>query len=106
VLNYREPQKIVDSIVSWRSLHRRLYVSEIPSLPRGVGYKTPQLMTWIENHFDACRKYFGSDERFLEVDIESTEAPKLLGSKLGIEISGWGDYKPSRKNPMGASRHA
>ena len=95
LLNYRDPGAICDSIIGWKDLQNRLEMSEVPGLPRGFGGKREHLMTWIENHFDACRSYFASDDRFLEIDIASEEAPEMLGQALGIELLDWGDFKPS-----------
>jgi hypothetical protein len=57
ILNYRQPEAICDSIVNWYNMQARLTVSDIPGLPPGVGGKHQDLITWIENHFAACRKY-------------------------------------------------
>lgn len=99
VLNYRRPEAICDSIAKWRHLQDRLTKAEIPGLPAGFGGKREHLMNWIENHFAACRSFFAEDERFLEIDIESPDAPDRLGKALGIEVVGWGDHKPDPKKP-------
>ena len=39
------------------------------------------------------RRFFADDEHFLELDIESAEAPARLSTALGIEIVGWADHK-------------
>ena len=93
LLNYRRPEAIADSISRWEDLQQRLTVSDIPGLPRGAGSKRAELITWIENHFAACRRFFADDPHFLEIDIESPDAPKRLGEALGIKIVGWADYK-------------
>ena len=51
------------------------------------------MITWIENHFDACRRFFANDDRFLEIDIEGSDVPHRLGDALGIELVGWTDRK-------------
>lgn len=106
VLNYRRPEAIAQSICKWPGMQQRFTYAEIPGLPRGYGAKPRQLVTWIENHFDACRTYFANDDRFVEIDIESADAPDLLGSKLGLPIRDWGDFKPSYADPQAWSRHA
>ena len=93
LLNYRRPEAITDSISRWEDLQKRLTVSDIPGLPSGAGSKRTDLITWIENHFAACRRFFADDPHFLEIDIESPDAPNRLGEALGIEIVGWADYK-------------
>src|SRR4051812_49290681 len=93
LLNYRRPEAIADSIARWDDLQGRIAISQIPGLPRGLGRKREHLITWIENHFDACRRFFAHDEHFLEIDIESPDAPERLAKALGIEIVGWGDHK-------------
>lgn len=93
LLNYRRPAAIADSIMKWDDLQQRIAVSEIPGLPRGLGRKREHLVTWVENHFDACRRFFAGDEYFLEVDIESPDAPARIGQALGIELVGWSDHK-------------
>ena len=93
LLNYRRPEAIADSIIRWEDLQDRLTVSDIPGLPRGVGRKRKELIIWIENHFDACRRFFANDKNFLELDIESPDVPDQLGKALGIQIVGWADYK-------------
>jgi hypothetical protein len=94
LLNYRRPEAICDSIAKWHDLQWRLRVSNIPGLPKGLGGKRQHLMSWIENHYDACRNYFAHDDKFLEIDIESAEVPEKLGKALGMTIVGWGDHKP------------
>jgi hypothetical protein len=93
LLNYRDPAAIADSIIKWEDLQQRLMVSDVPGLPRTLGGKRGELITWIENHFDACRRYFANDEHFLELDIESPDVPKRLGEALDIEIVGWANHK-------------
>jgi hypothetical protein len=100
VLNYRRPEAIADSIARWPGLQRRLKSAEIPGLPRGYGGQSSHLIIWIQNHFDACRSFFGEDDAFIQVDIERPEAPELLGRKLGVQITGWGDFKPSARDPQ------
>lgn len=94
VLNYRRPEAIADSMMKWEGMVERLTVSDIPGLPATVGSQRRHLIRWIENHFAACRHFFANDERFLEIDIEAPDVPERLGAALGIEITGWGDYKP------------
>jgi len=93
VLNYRRPKAIADSIFKWDDMQDRIARSNVPGLPRTLGRTREQLMTWIENHFDACRRFLGNDEHFLELDIESADAPERLGAALGTEIVGWDDHK-------------
>jgi hypothetical protein len=93
LLNYRDPSATADSIIRWEDLQERLAGADVPGLPRGVGRKREELITWIENHFDACRRFFAHDKRFLEIDIERDDVPERLGKALGIDIVGWGDHK-------------
>jgi hypothetical protein len=93
LLNYRRPEAIADGIMKWDDLQQRVTTSSIPGLPIGLGGKREHLITWIENHFEACRRFFADDEHFLELDIESADAPTRLGKALGIEIVGWADRK-------------
>lgn len=95
LLNYREPAKIAESMMRWPALQARLTRANIPGLPRGAGRTAEQLTLWIENHFDACRTFFASDPRFVEIDIASEEAPIALGNALGMTIKGWGVHRPS-----------
>ncbi len=94
VLNYRRPEAICDSIMKWSHLHKRLIAADIPGLPPGAGTKREHLMAWIENHLDACRTFFANDDRFIEIDIESADAPDRLGRALGVRLNGWANYKP------------
>jgi hypothetical protein len=103
LLNYRQPDAICDSIAKWADLGWRLRVSNIPGLPKGLGGKREHLMSWIENHYDACRTYFANDEKFLELDIEAADVPEKLGKALGMEIIGWGDHKPA-PNPVATAK--
>jgi hypothetical protein len=106
VLNYRRPEAIADSIAKWPGMQNRFEHASIPGLPRGYGGTREQLITWIENHFDACRTYFRHDQHFVEIDIEDPEAPNVLGARLGVPIVEWGDFKPSKDNPARWTRHA
>ena len=100
VLNYRRPEAICDSIAKWPNMQRRFMISDIPGLPRSAGGRRRHLMAWIENHYEACRHFFANDEHFIEIDIESPDAPELLGKALGIPIVGWGDFKPVPPQPI------
>jgi len=93
LLNYRRPDAIADGIMKWDDLQQRIAASDVPGLPRGVGGKRNHLITWVENHFDACRRLLAGDARFAEIDIESADAPLRLGEALEIEVQGWGDHK-------------
>ena len=104
LLNYRRPEAICDSIAKWDNMQFRLRVSNIPGLPRGLGGKREHLMSWIENHYDACRTFFANDEHFLEIDIEGGDVAEQLGQALGIPILGWGDYKPEPPPPKARAR--
>ena len=106
LLNYRNPAAICESICNWKDMQDRLEMSEIPGLPHGYGGQRSHLITWIENHFDACRSYFADDPRFLEIDIASPDAPRLLGQALGIELTEWGIFKPSEERQQQWRREA
>ena len=93
LLNYRNPEAIADSIIKWEDLQQRLTVSDIPGLPRTIGRKRGELISWIENHFDACRRFFANDEHFVEIDIEGPDVAEQLGKALGIKIVGWANHK-------------
>lgn len=95
LLNYRRPEAICDSMMRWPEMQERFTESEIPGLPMRAGGSREHLMMWIENHFDACRHFFRDDPYFLEIDIESDDAPVKLGKALGMSIKDWGHYKPS-----------
>ena len=97
LLNYRHPEAIVDSIEKWAGMQGRFTRSEIPGLPIGIGGKREHLVTWIENHFDACRAFFADDPHFLELDIAAEDAPDRLGKALGMPIAGWGKFRPDYK---------
>lgn len=104
LLNTRRPEAICDSIERWPLLQRRFQVCDIPGLPLGAAADRANLMVWIQNHYDACRRFFANDDYFIELDIESPDAPVLLGKALGIPIVGWGDVKPKRPVPIKAGR--
>ena len=69
----------------------------IPGLPGGMGGTDKEMIRWIENHYAACRRFFADDPNFLEIDIESEEAPSILGKALGIIDRRLGDVKPDRQ---------
>jgi len=100
LLNTRRPEAICDSMADWPFMQKRFEMSDIPGLPRGTGGKREHLMAWIENHYAACRHFFAGDEYFLELDIERSDAPEILGQALGIEIGSWGNVKPERPIPI------
>ena len=106
LLNYRDPEAICDSICTWKDMQTRLEVSEVPGLPRGYGGERQHLITWIENHFDACRTYFAADDHFLEIDIADLKAPTILSQALGVELKEWGVFKPSEERQQKWSRNA
>ena len=99
LLNYREPAKVCSSIDRWPSLRERIVRAAIPGLPSRMGEKDEEIIHWIENHYAACRHYFAGDPKFLELDIESDDAPKVLGAALGITIEEWGIIEPNVPAP-------
>ena len=68
-----------------------------PRPPRRNGRTDQEIVTWIENRHTACRRYFAKDKKFVEVAIESDDAPKIIGKALGVTLTGWGDVKPDRQ---------
>ena len=104
VLNTRRPEAICDSIARWPLMQRRFEISDIPGLPKGFGSERDHLMSWIQNHYDACRHFFANDEHFVEIDIESADAPDRLSQAAGIPIVGWGDVKPEAPKPLKPGR--
>jgi hypothetical protein len=95
LLNIRDPRKICASIDRWPSLRDRIIQADIPGLPAGVGGDDEEIISWIDNHFAACRRFFAGDERFLELDIEDPAAPDKLGRALGIAIKDWDIFEPN-----------
>ncbi len=93
LLNYRNPVTIAESIARWEDFQDRLTVCDVPGLPQGVGGHRDQLITWIENHFDACRRFFANDDHFVEIDIEAPDVAQKLGAALGVRIVGWANHK-------------
>lgn len=55
-LNYRDPVKVVSSMNRWPDMRKRFVASDIPGLPKGFGARDSELLTWIEGHYDACRR--------------------------------------------------
>ena len=100
LLNTRDPAKICASIDRWPSLRERIVRANIPGLPARMGEKDEEIVCWIENHYAACRKFFGTDSRFLELDIEDEQAPLTLGKALGITIVDWGIVEPNAPQPQ------
>ena len=96
LLNYREPAKVLSSIDRWPALRERIVRASIPGLPARMGEKDEEILNWIENHFAACRSFFANDPNFLELDIESEDAPTTLGKALGIAIADWGIIEPNQ----------
>ena len=99
LLNTRNPAKICSSIDRWPSLRDRIVRASIPGLPARMGITDGQIIAWIENHFAACRRFFGADDNFLELDIEDEAAPDKLGKALGITIGEWGIIEPNAPTP-------
>lgn len=99
LLNTRDPAKICSSIDRWPSLRQRIVRASIPGLPARMGARDEEIVHWIENHYSACRRFFGSDAKFLELPIEDEAAPDILGSALGITISDWGIIEPNAPSP-------
>ncbi|GHC30442.1 tetratricopeptide repeat protein [Aidingimonas halophila] len=89
ILNYRDPDKTVASIMRWGDLGARIESSDIPGLPVGNGDQD-ELKRWIENHFKSVRALFEGSGNFLEIDIESDNARRDLGKFIGISIGWWG----------------
>lgn len=92
ILNYREPYSLTDSFFRWKDgqFKDRLVRADLPGLPTGVGHDADTVAEWISNHFDACRRLFGEDKRFIEIDIESEHFRSDLENFLEINLKWWG----------------
>jgi len=97
LLNTRDPKKVCASIDKWPRLRERIVRAAIPGLPAGMGRTDEEIIAWIDNHHEACRRFFAKDKKFVEVDIEAKDAPKAIGKALGITVKGWGDVKPDKE---------
>jgi hypothetical protein len=101
VLNRRDAAKIVSSIARWSNLRKRITDADIPGLPRGYGGEDRHLLAWIEGHYAACAAVFGSDPRYLDLDIEAADARARLSAAMGIDITWWGVANANAEYPAG-----
>jgi hypothetical protein len=90
ILNTRAPEKIASSIARWGNLRKRITAADIIGLPRRYGDQDVHLVRWVEQHFEACRRLFGSDEKFFELPIEASNAREILEKAVGTKIKWWG----------------
>ncbi|PRY77329.1 hypothetical protein CLV80_106174 [Yoonia maritima] len=86
----RSPEKVADSMLRWSDLHERLKKRRAPGLSNWHVSSREGLVAWISSHYDNMRDTFGSDKRFLEVDIADHDASEKLSHALGVEIKWWG----------------
>ena len=89
LLPTRPIDKIVASMRAWGDLTDRLTAHDIPGLPAGRGSRDDELKRWILTHWEACRSHFAGS-RFLELDIERSDARQMLSNALGVELKWWG----------------
>lgn len=102
ILNSRDPDRQVDSIVRWSNFPDRLNAADLPGLPRGRGLERSDLRKWVVNHFDAVRHVFGNDPNFLEFSVEDDDARERLGAFVGREIAWWGVANKNMRRPAEA----
>lgn len=89
LLNYRSPEKIAKSMCKWNELAARMDRCDIPGLPKGYGRSEKHLVIWIENHINACRRFF-QGAKFAEIDIEDPLAREMVGRIVGTPLKWWG----------------
>ena len=93
ILNYRNPESLLDSFTRWKDgdFRDRVTRADLPGLPTGVGDKEQDMLDWFERHFMACRAMFRIYRtRFIEVDIESPDFQSKLEHFLDIRFNWWG----------------
>lgn len=90
ILNYRDSAATARSIVKWYDLQKRIVASNIPGSPAGAGRTVEELTRWIDAHHRAVRRFFRDDNRFIEIDIASGDAPRMLSRALDCDITWWG----------------
>lgn len=91
LLSHRDPARTAQSMKNWNNLgEKRLPGSSIPGLPRGFGQTPQELERWVAGHYRFCRHVFAGSDRFLEYDVEDTDAPALIGAFIGRDLPWWG----------------
>lgn len=91
VASRRDARALSDSMLRWSDLGTdRIPGAAIPGLPAGYGETTRERMMWIDGHYDMLNDLFSGADDFLEYDVADPDAPRILGSYLGLELPWWG----------------
>ena len=90
LLNYRDPEAVVASVMQWGDLRYRLSKLGAPGLPPGAAETDNGLLEWIEKHYRQVRARHANDPLFCEIDIAASDARKRLGDFIGLPIEWWG----------------
>ena len=90
LLNYRDPDAIVDSMTRWGNLRDRLSKLGAPGLPPRAADTDNGLLEWIEEHYRQVRARHANDPLFCEIDIAAADARERLGDFVGRHIEWWG----------------
>nr|VFK61301.1 MAG: Sulfotransferase family protein [Candidatus Kentron sp. TUN]VFK70274.1 MAG: Sulfotransferase family protein [Candidatus Kentron sp. TUN] len=106
VLNYRDPEKVADSIRRWGNLQDRLHKVGTPGLPPGTEKSQDNLIRWITAHYANMRQFFSTCRNYFEYDIEDIDAPNIIGEKLDMEIKWWGVSNKNVAFPPGIDESA
>ena len=92
ILNYREPHSLTSSFFRWKNgeFIQRVTDADLPGLRAGVGWNENDVFQWIHAHYDECRRRFAGSERFLEVNIHSSNFREIVEDFLSVQFSWWG----------------
>jgi len=101
VLNTRNVTNWIKSLHNYHggNMLNHLIQCNITGLPKGVGKNDSDLYTFFQNHLDRIRSFAKAHQshKFIEFDIESHDAGKILGDAFGINYTCWGQANKSIK---------
>lgn len=90
LLNTRRTMSWIESVSRWKDLRKRIAQADLPYLQSGLGSRDEELVQWVKGFYHRTEEQFRGDPRFLKVEIENPETPRIIEQAIGIKLPWWG----------------
>lgn len=92
ILNWREPQKWLDSVDRWKDLRQRFVDNPfLPDSPKGTGAQDAEMLHFYKRQAERVREFAQTHPSLslVELPMDSPEAGSILEQAFGISSTCW-----------------